>query len=173
MNYFRFFPESKYTLTSGNTQFDAVLTEITSHAKIVEKLRQNIAVIYEYEVNGEERPDNVSERLYGSPKYTWILLLLNNIMSLADWPLDSADFDDYITSKYGSAAAAQLLYVYHRTDGVVVDALSYAALIDENRGNITSQYDEELLLNDAKRRIKVVPSQFVAALQQELTTLFT
>ncbi len=173
MNYFRYFPSSPYKLETGNSEFDVVLTQITSHAQIVEKLQQNVTIIYDYIIDGEERPDNVAERLYGDPKYTWILLVLNNLMSLFDWPKNSADFQDYIVTKYGSIEDAQSQFVYRTSEGFLVDKITFDGLLASERGITTSAYDEEITTNDNRRRIRIVPAQFVPLLQKELAKLFS
>ena len=172
MNYFRFFPKVPYTFTSGNTSFVLNVTQISAHAVIMERIRQNVSTIYDYVIEGEERPDNVADRVYGGPQYTWIVLLMNNIISLYDWPLNDQEFEDYIVLKYGTKAAALAENIYRDINGLQVDAITYATLIDENQGNVSNQYEEEIILNDNKRRIKIVPSEFVPALQKELGHLF-
>jgi Base plate wedge protein 53 len=172
MNYFRYFPKVNYALEASNTSFNISITQISAHASVVERLLQNISVIQDFMVNGEERPDNVAERIYGSPIYTWVILLLNNITSLFDWPMNSSDFQDYIIAKYGSVENSLKQFVYRTSAGFVVDEITYTGLLAVDKGTVTSQYDEEITINDAKRRIKIVPGAFIPTLQKELSTIF-
>jgi hypothetical protein len=103
MQFFRYFPQLSYEI--GDVKVD--LTNITAHVLIKERLQQNIRTFYDYVVQDGERPDTVAAKLYGSVNHTWIVLLLNNIFSLFDWPLGHDEFNDYMVEKYGSVAAAQ------------------------------------------------------------------
>jgi hypothetical protein len=169
MQFFRYFPTTPYTFADDTgEQFNLDITNSTIHVIIKERLRQNITTFYDYEIRDGERPDTVAEKVYGSVNYTWIVLLLNNIFTLFDWPLQPDEFDGYIKERYGSAAAAQAIPVYHTVSGFVVDSLTWATLIGSDRGSVTTQYDEELTANEAKRHIRVIPMEFVANLVAEL-----
>lgn len=173
MKFFRHFPQTPYQFDINGTQFHTSITDITVRAKIAERLRENVTVFYDYLVTDGERPDTVAYKLYGSVDYTWIILMLNNVMSLFDWPLTNDEFNDFLIEKYGSIEASQAEFVYQTVDGYYVDIDTYNGLAVADRSVPISQYDEELRLNENKRRIKVVPAAFVPALQQELKSLFT
>jgi hypothetical protein len=168
MKFFRYFPSVPYRFQSGDSTFSLDLTNITIRFSIMERLKQHVTVLYDYIVQDGERPDTVANKLYGSPDHTWIVLLVNNILSLYDWPLHNAEFDRYIKEKYGSLAAAQARSIYKTTDGYVVDAVSYMALPAAQRATTVSCYDDELSQNEAKRRIRVIPAEFVEPLVLEL-----
>lgn len=173
MKFFQYFPKMTYEFECANTSFQLDMTNITVRFIIMERLKQHVTVLYDYIVQDGERPDTVAHKLYGSPDHTWIVLLVNNIMSLYDWPLTTAEFERYIVSRYGSQAAAQAQTLYRTTDGYFVDYQSYLQLPVAQRGTSTSAYDDELEKNEAKRRIRVVPAEFVGPLVQELRNSLT
>lgn len=140
----------------------------TVHVRIVEALKKSITVFHDYVIQDDERPDTVSVNLYGTPDYTWIVLMLNNIFSLYDWPLTNDEFNRYITERYGSVAAATALLLYRTIDGYYVDVTTWTALAVNQRLDAQTTYDFELDANDAKRRLRVVPAEFVAPLTKEL-----
>lgn len=162
MKYFQYFPSMVYTLDGQDT----IITNFLARVKIVERLKQHVSVHYDYIVRDGERPDVVAMNLYGSPDYTWLVLVMNNIMSLYDWPLSTAEFDRLIISKYGSQAAAQAETVYLTAEGDTVDAATYATLT--TAGSTSSAYDVALEKNETKRRIKAVPAAFAESLVAEL-----
>ena len=67
----------------------------------------NSAYYQTVSIQDGERPDLLSQRLYGTPIYHWTFLLLNpqikNIWD--DWPMGSAQLLDYVTNKYQYLAA--------------------------------------------------------------------
>lgn len=168
MKYFQYFPSLTY-------DFDGIqrpVTNLTANVKMVERLKQHVTVLYDYIVEDGDRPDTVSDKLYGSVNYTWIILLANNIHSLYDWPLTSEEFDRYIIDKYGALSTAHSSVYYRTTDGDLIDQTSYETWLSEDRrGGTISYYDYELARNEAKRRIKVVPQAFAEALTMELRQL--
>jgi len=168
MKFFSYFPTMSYQFGEGNTAFTMDLTNITVRFAVMERLKQHITVLHDYVVEDGERPDTVAHKVYGSPDHTWLVLLMNNIMSLYDWPLTTVEFDRFIVSTYGSMAAAQANTVYKTADGYLVDANTYSQLTVADQGSTPSAYDEELTKNEARRRIKVVPQEFVQPLLLEL-----
>lgn len=168
MQFFRFFPVVPFTRPDGTV---IALTDITLRARIAERVAQYTSSFYDYEVGEGDRPDTVSQRLYGTVDYTWVILLVNNIMSLYDWPLSAEEFQAYIIQKYGSVSAAQSQILgYRRGDGVMMDAATNA--VTAVQGIPITALDQEVADNDAKRRIRVVHTEFIGPLAQSLRTLF-
>ncbi len=168
MNFFKYFPTVLYSFQTVATERGFEVTNMTVHFKMVEKLKQNITVFYDYIVQDGERPDTVATKLYGSPAYTWVVLLLNNIMSLYDWPLNNEEFNNYIIERYGSVVNAQLTTIFKTAQGYVVDGVTYGLLLASEQGPALSAYDDELEQNDAKRRIRVLPAEFIGPLMLDL-----
>jgi len=168
MNYFEFFPTIQYGFQSSTGNAMMSLTNITAHVVLVEKAKQAITVFYDYVIEDGERPDTVANRVYGSVDYTWVVLLVNNIFTLFDWPLNNREMALYLAEKYGSVQAAQANTLYRTVDNFFVDHATYLLMPAAQRGTSISSYDYELDLNEAKRRIKVVPQAFIAPLMSEL-----
>ena len=138
--------------------------------------------MHDYEISEGDRPDTVAHKVYGDVKYTWVVLLLNNIMSLYDWPMTSGEFELYLIGKYGSVSLSQnqgtrtdaawsAAKFYYTTEGDRVDATTYAGL-GARQGTTNTPYTQEVEDNDAKRRIKVVPADTLAGLNTTLKTLY-
>ena len=171
MAYFTLFPVVPYTYTSNGNTFALTITNLTTHVLVVERLQQLVSSFYDYVIQDGERPDIVAARLYGSPDFTWLVLLLNNIMSLYDWPLTTTEFNNYIVDKYGSVVAAQQQLIYTTIDQFYVDSATFYLLPVASRGVIRTAYDDELTQNEAKRTIRVIPADFASQLTNELRTL--
>ena len=84
---------------SGNVD---ILKNLTSKAKFADSLLSNAGFYQTIEIIDGERPDHLSQRLYGTPDYHWTFLLLNpqikNIWD--DWPMSSSQLVEYCTNKY-------------------------------------------------------------------------
>ena len=173
MDFFKYYRRTPYTFDVDGDTFQVNLTNVTQRAKIVERLRQYTSAMYEYVIQDGERPDIVAQRLYGSPSYTWVVLLSNNIFSLYDWPLSSQEFEDYLISKYGSIQHARDgARTYYTVEGDRVDETTYDALPEARQGNVLTPYEQEVQDNEAKRRIKVIRGAFLPQIFTALKTLF-
>ena len=89
---------------SGNLD---ILKNLTAKAKISDALINNAGYYQTTEIIDGERPDHLSQRLYGSSQYHWTFLLLNphikNIWD--DWPMKYSQLVEYCTEKYQYLAA--------------------------------------------------------------------
>ena len=43
---------------------------------------QELAFFEKYQIQGNDRPDNVAEDFYGDPTFDWVILLANNIINI-------------------------------------------------------------------------------------------
>ena len=182
MDYFQYQSIVPYMFTTGGVTTTMSIVNITQRAKIAERLRQHTTTMHDYVIGEGERPDTVALKLYGDVKYTWIVLLMNNIMSLYDWPMTNSEFELYLIGKYGSLtnsqkqgtrtdAAWSAAKFYYTTEGDRVDATTYAGL-GARQGTTNTPYTQEVEDNDTKRRIKVVPTSTLAGLDNALKTLY-
>lgn len=174
MNYFSNFPVVPYTYrTEDGAPYDVLVSRITSRTKLAQRLQQVQVSLYDYIIADDERPDTVSMKLYNTVSYTWIILVVNNILSLYDWPLTETEMASYLRSKYGSLAAAREGTPYYSTiDGDQVDAITYTELTPTRRGAIQTPYEYEVSLNEAKRRIKVVSALAAPQIANTLRELY-
>ena len=102
--YFRNLPEFDYV---DRTRNDGSIGDYTRVKNLFKKgvLRQDIfqdlSFFTKYIVEGDDRPDNVADRVYGDPTLDWVVLMANNITNIqSEWPLSQADFYTFILDKY-------------------------------------------------------------------------
>lgn len=139
MRYFQYFGAPiAYTLATGNTTLTLGMTNVTQRAILRDRLLAHTSSFYDYVIPANQRPDSVATSLYGTAQYTWIVLLVNNIYSLFDWPLSHAEFDDYLIAKYGSRARAttpgDTTTYYFNSNHDPVTYVDYCALDVQHRG---------------------------------------
>lgn len=184
--YFKPFPKVRYSLKK-NKNFE-LLTNITLRYKLIEAIKNKVAIYYDYVVKDSDRPDIVAEKYYGDSSLDWVLFIVNDIVDpYYDWPLNAEEFDSYMRSLYGSVPAAKSsVYEYRkiiheqsvRIDGsiipkktVVVDLNTYNSLAATEREIIYgySFYDEQ---NEKKRNIKILDKRFIGQLETEVDLIF-
>ena len=89
---------------SGNVD---LIKNLTAKAKISDALINNAGFYETVEIQDGERPDHLSQRLYGTGQYHWTFLLLNpqikNIWD--DWPMKHGQLVEYCINKYQYLAA--------------------------------------------------------------------
>jgi hypothetical protein len=128
-----------------------------------------------YIVKDGERPDIVSNKLYGTPKYDYALLLVNNISSIYDeWPRDSVALNRYVVEKYGNLSfAINTIGFWYTGNNLQVSEQYWLSLNDPQKYRETF-YQYEVRQNDTKSRINVIDLiyiiQFESGLQEILNT---
>ena len=184
-NYFKNIPNVLYDINGTEpNQFRAV-TNIMSRVRFKPSVIENITDYYPYKVLEGERPDIVSYKKYGTVAYSYLILLINDIVDpLFDWPLPSRQFENYIIEQYGSVATAQSTNKYYyqivRAEvaktgvservpeyKIIVDQTTYNSL-DASVRSAQSVYDWETEQNDNKREIKIVNPDFIQDIDYEV-----
>ena len=187
-NYFRRLPNLDYPslLKERESNTDFVQTKnLFRRVKIREDLFANFMQFDKYEVIGDERPDNVAEKVYGNDGLDWVILLSNNIIDINnEWPMNQSQLNMFLDEKY---TPQQLVSIHHYETlelrdnknqlilpaGLVVDAdfnmeylsggqvKSTNSLIDGRPIKAVTFYDYENDLNDKKRNINVLKQEFL------------
>lgn len=187
-NYFRRLPNLDYPslLKERESNTDFVQTKnLFRRVKIREDLFANFMQFDKYEVIGDERPDNVAEKVYGNDGLDWVILLSNNIIDINnEWPMNQSQLNMFLDEKY---TPQQLVSIHHYETlelrdnknqlilpaGLVVDAdfnmeylsggqvKSTNSLVDGRPVKAVTFYDYENDLNDQKRNINVLKQEFL------------
>ena len=80
-----------------------VVKNLFKRGKIREDIFQNVSYFTRYQIVGDERPDQVANKVYGDSSLDWVVLLANNIQNIYDeWPKTQIAFDKHMLQKYGS-----------------------------------------------------------------------
>jgi hypothetical protein len=88
--YFKEFPKFFYDFKnpdgSTNTQ---LVKDITRNVRFRKELLEGITLYDEYDVIDGETPEIIAEKVYGNPKYHWVIMLLNQKWDyINDWVKD-------------------------------------------------------------------------------------
>jgi len=148
---------------SGN---EDILKNLTAKAKVSDKLINNAGYYQTVEVVDGERPDNLSQRLYGSSDFHWTFLLLNpqikNIWD--DWPMSSSQLIEYCTNKYQYKAAdtddslVDKFTLGESVQGSVSGALGIVKEIHVNMGYIVIDPSNGVAFNETGETIQGLSS---------------
>ena len=184
-NYFSSIPNVQYDINGTEPNNYRTVTNIMKRARFKTSSIEDISDYYPYSILEGERPDIVSFKKYGTVAYTYLILLLNDIIDpIFDWPLHSRQFENYIIEKYGSISTAQTTNKYYyqivrsevaRTGTservpevkIIVDLTTYNTLDASVRSSQTV-YDWEDELNDNKRDIKLINPNFIQDIDYEV-----
>tara|TARA_B100001094_G_scaffold222835_1_gene216907 strand:- start:10999 stop:11682 length:684 start_codon:yes stop_codon:yes gene_type:complete len=161
--------------------------------KIREDIFSNLVYFTNYQVKGDERPDQIAYKFYGDESLDWIVLISNNILNLRDeWPLSQKGFDRFLLEKYGTYDNLYAVRNYRTLGvsdsngnlvlpkGIVVDqnySVTYRDLGTGNETTVTNiteavtnfQYEQER--EDNKRNISLLKPSYVPTILDDLKSV--
>jgi len=83
-NFFRYFPDEFYKF--GNENEADIFQNISVYADVIDQVKDISSVYEDYYITEGERPDQVSNKLYGNPNYHWTFYLMNDNLREQGWP---------------------------------------------------------------------------------------
>ena len=102
-SFFSNVPDFNYVNRSDDGISDGDYTKVKNFfkkAKLREDIIGNVAFFEKFTVQGDDRPDNVANEIYGNPFLDWVVLLANNIVNIqSEWPMSQTDFNTYARTK--------------------------------------------------------------------------
>jgi hypothetical protein len=181
MTYFREVSDLLYQSQqpNRNSSYDyARVKNLFRRAKIRDDFFKNVTAFTKYKIIGEERPEQIAQKLYGSSTYDWVVLISNNIINVrTEWPLSDSEFSDYLERKYTEAELAQ---PHHYETTAVIDSrgkliIPAGKIVDSNFSityydglsvtknpvKMVSVYEYEIQQNDKKRNIYVLRNRYL------------
>ena len=118
--YFDKFPLITY---SNNTVVD-----ITRRVTLLDKVSRNPYVFYPYDIEDNERPDQLSARYYDDAYKSWIVYLGNKITDpYYEWYLNNDELNELTEKKYGSIYDAQQKIKFYRNNWENQESISVSA----------------------------------------------
>lgn len=151
--YFNFFPKTLYNSDEKNNSLDTV-TNIVSRFSFEQKLKENSAAFYFYEIKDTDTPEIIAHKYYGNSERHWIVLMFNDIVDPQyDWPLEYRTFNEYVDEKYSAPE-------YANTANTSVSGLSWAKsesnvqayfkIITVNNNSDGTRYSETIEIDSAQ-----------------------
>ena len=103
MSFFKQFPKTDIAI---GTTIETVV-DIFRHVDVNDVLADEISNYQYYIIQDGERPDNLSQKLYGTPDYYWTFFILNESLKngIDDWPKSSFTIENEFANEYDDIAA--------------------------------------------------------------------
>jgi len=191
--YFRYVPNFEYVnrLRENKTILEYIqVKNLFKRGVIREDIFTDLTNFTKYSIVGDERPDNIANKVYGSQYYDWVVLLSNNVINYQnEWPMSQQSFHNYLDTKY---ITEQNLYSTHHYEtkevkdsygfilvpaGLVVDKNFSYTFYDGGLGteitktNITTEvtnYDYEVKKEDEKRNIYLLKKEYLSIITRNI-----
>jgi len=124
--YFSNFPKIVYDFDLSKGIDYKIVTDITRNVRLRKQILENITLYDYYDIGEGETPEIISEKIYGTPYYHWVIMLANQRYDYVnDFPLTQNELDKLIDRKYGNKK-----YNVHdyKVNGFIVDGINSLVL---------------------------------------------
>ena len=167
MSYFSRFPTMIYDM-KGNGNYK-LLPDILRRVKQRNAIKSGQFVFDNYDVRDGEKPEDIAYKWFGDAELHWVILMTNNITDrYYGWPMNSVQFAEYLTDKYG-AGNEDAIHHYEvtqdsgRTSGKGPSDYSHKVEVNSDTDNASSisnrEYEERD--QDKKRQIQLLNKSFL------------
>ena len=194
-NYFRKLPNFEYV----NRLPDAKISDYITVKNLFKKneLRPDIfndaTVFEEYQIKGDDRPDNVAFEVYEDSSLDWLVLLCNNIINVqTEWPLLQNDFDRFMVDKYGTYEELHAVHHYETkeikdSNNVVIvpqglqvasdysitywDSTVRGYIAESDIAEPVTNYEYEMDIENRKRNIRLLKMNYMTIVREDMESL--
>ena len=148
MSFFSQFPKVKYDINANGIKTD--LTDMFRHVDVKEGFINDIGTYTWFEIIEGERPDVVSNRLYGTPDYYWTFFAVNESLKkgLNSWPKSYFQFEQMLEQDYADYSTLVFIprqYPVARKYENSFEMVNYFGGLDLSTGNIRIRnYDDNV-----------------------------
>ena len=121
MSFFRQFPKIQYDFQDNG--IDTRIIDIFRFVKADDRYLDDLSTYAFYQIQNGDRPDIVSNLLYGTPDYYWTFFVINEQLKtgLSGWPMSTEQFEDYMTTEYDGIAIETYPVIIRDGDGIITD----------------------------------------------------
>ena len=157
--------------------------------KLREDIYSDLSYFTKYKIIGNERPDNVAEKIYDDPTLDWVILLSNNMINIqTEWPMSENSYRNFLIDKYGNDENIGATHHYECTgvknskgvdivpEGLTIDQDFSITYLDPDVGSVTvsnisqsiSNLEYENKIEDAKRNIFIIKPIYLNTIFNDL-----
>ena len=190
--YFRQVPDLEYVSRLPNAKISDYIKvkNLFKRGKLADDIFANLSFFTKYQIEGDDRPDNVAYKVYSDSTVDWVVLLSNNYINIqSEWPLLQNDFDRYLLDKYGTYEKLNAVHHYETSEIKNVDGATitpagltvasdysvtyyYAAtgqeVEKENTAVEVTNYEYESKIEDAKRDIYLLKPMYLNIIKDDM-----
>ena len=190
--YFRQVPDFEYVSRLPNAKISDYIRvkNLFKRGKLADDIFPNLSFFTNYQIEGDDRPDNVAYKVYNDATVDWVVLLSNNYTNIqSEWPLLQNDFDRYLLDKYGTYEKLNDTHHYETTeiknvDGATItpagltvasdysvtyyDAATGQEVEKENTATEVTNYEYESKIEDEKRNIYLLKPMYLNVIKDDM-----
>ena len=175
MAYFERFPKMIYDIkNNGNYK---VLPNILRRVKQRNAIASGQFIFDTYDVKNGEKPEDIAYKWFGDAQLHWVILMTNNVTDrYYQWPMNDAQFAEFIADKYDNPDAIhhyEITKSSGRTTGQGPNDYSHLVEVTSDTDNASSvsnrEYEERL--QDKYRSIKLLNQTFLSDFLEEFDKL--
>lgn len=101
-NYFAELPTIYYDFNIAGVNEVRILRDISTNIRFKKELLSDVMLYDEYDIKDGDTPEIISEKVYGSPQYHWVIMLMNDRFDYVnDFPLSSDQLLRHVEEIYG------------------------------------------------------------------------
>lgn len=175
--YFRNVPDFNYVSRLEGQKNISEYTRVKNlfrRVKIREDLFNELSYFTKYKIIGDERPDQVAYKIYGTQDYDWIVLLSNNILNVqSEWPLSDESFNNYMINKYGSED--NFYTVRHYVTKEIKDSIGRIIVrpgLEVPSDYSISYYDSGVQIETTDTTVAVTNYEYESNIQDEVRNIY-
>ena len=144
-----------------------------------------------YQIEDNQRPDVIAQKLYGDAELDWVILITNNITNIREeWPLSNQNLYNHMIEKYQTENALSSIHHYETTEvkdeynrlvvpsGLQVDSnysITYSklnnALVTVSPVKSVTNYEYEINENEKKRKIRILKPQYLSVVITDMRNI--
>jgi hypothetical protein len=196
-NYFSEVPDFEYVSRLPDAKISDYITvkNLFRRGFLREDIFQDLTFFTKYQIQGDDRPDNVAFEIYQDSTLDWLVLMANNVINIQnEWPISNSVFDELMTDKYesyenliGGIHHYETIEVKDASGVVIIKAglqveSNYSVTFFDERANelktITptipvTNYEYEQKINEGKRNIYLLKPKYIQVVRDDLEDLMT
>lgn len=98
----------------GTEDFISLAPNLAAYVDVFDTVKDNSSFYEYYNILRSERPDNLSQKLYGTSLYHWTFLLVNDEIREQGWPLDDEDLTAKIALDHPNTVLTTLDFIHDK-----------------------------------------------------------
>jgi len=154
-----------------------ILKDITTNVRFIKETLDNVVVYEQYDIRDDETPEIIASKIYGSSKYHWIIMMLNDIYDYReDLPKNYSVLLKYVTQKYGAGNEYSIHHWISPVDNAsnaAADKTEHIVLSTYPGAVSVSNFQYEDQINETKRRIKIPSKEVIDMILKQYTAMFS
>ena len=154
-----------------------LLPDIIRRVKQRNAIKSGQFIFDTYDVKNGEKPEDIAYKWFGDAQLHWVILMTNDVTDrYYQWPMNDAQFEEFIADKYSNPDAVHHYEVTKdsgRTTGQGPNDYSHLVEVNSDTDNATSisnrEYEERV--QDKNRSIRLLNQRFLSDFIEEFDKL--